>query len=171
MIGEGHTPQATIIGTRTHTLRSRFYDVEHQIPFIEQTYPARSDDRGVVGFSLGGLWASYVMAQHSEMFQRYVIISPPVVFAGEQIHTGLERLRARSAGVAVYAAISQNDYRDCRESWQPWIDTLSSDPTSIRLRYEEFPGEYHDSVAIPAMLRGIRHLYGRPDFTPPLGPS
>jgi predicted alpha/beta superfamily hydrolase len=266
-MAEGHIPQAEIIGTRLHMLRSQFYDVEHQIsiflpprvngqpeatypvlyvtdanwlfgsaacalllysearatedvilvgvgegstlvnieasrgyrftpqphpiipegggadafcqfftkqlfPFIEQTYSARSDDRGVVGFSLGGLWASYVMAQHSQMFQRYVVISPPVAYAGEQIYAGLEQLRARSADVAVYAAISEHDYRDCRDSWQPWIDALSLGRSSgIRLRHEEFSGEYHDSVAIPAMLRGIRHLYGRPDFTPPPGPS
>ena len=263
---EEHAPQAKMIGTYAHTLRSQFYDVEHQIfvflppsygeqpnatypvlyvtdanwlfgpawsalllysfekpvedvilvgvaegtqladaeahrsyrfvpephpvlpsgggadvfcrffteqlfPFIEQTYRARGDDRGVVGFSLGGLWASYVMARHPEMFQRYVIISPPVVYAREQIYAGLRRLRASSAYVAVYAAISEHDYQDCRESWQPWIDALSAEPSpGIRLRHEELLGEYHDSVAIPAMLRGIRHLYSRADFTPPLSP-
>src|SRR5262245_52101876 len=34
----------------------RFF-TEQLFPFIEQTYPARRDDYGVVGFSLGGLWA------------------------------------------------------------------------------------------------------------------
>lgn len=149
----------------------RFF-TEQLFPFIDQTYPARRDDRGLVGFSLGGLWASYVMAQYPELFQRYAIISPPVAFAGERIYAGLAQLRTRVPHLTVYAAISEHDYQDCRDSWRPWIDTLSQEcaPT-VRLHHEEFPGEYHDSVAIPAMLRGIRYLYGRPDFVPPLGPA
>ena len=140
-------------------------------PFIEHAYAVRSDDRGIVGFSLGGLWASYVLAQRRQMFRRYVIISPPVEYAGAQIYAGLERHRTHAASVAVFTAISEHDYRDCRNSWQPWIDALKQDRSEgIRLYHEEFAGEYHDSVAIPAMLRGIQQLYGRPTFVPPDGP-
>ena len=106
------------------------------------------------------------------MFQRYVIISPPVAYAGDPIYAGLERRWNGAADVVVYTAISEHDYQDCRTAWQPWIDALGPERSpGIRLRAEEFPGEYHDSVAIPAMLRGIQHHYGRPDFTPPLRPS
>lgn len=149
----------------------RFF-TDQLFPFIEQTYPARIDDRGVVGFSLGGLWASYVMAQYPKLFQRYLIISAPVTYAAERIYTGLAQLQTDNERLEVYAAISEHDYQHCRDSWQPWIDALSGICTpGIRLHHEEFVGEYHDSGAIPAMLRGIQHLYGRPDFVPPHGPS
>jgi hypothetical protein len=43
-----HTPQATLIGTRAHTLRSRFYDVEHQIfVFLPPRYEEQAGAAGL----------------------------------------------------------------------------------------------------------------------------
>jgi predicted alpha/beta superfamily hydrolase len=145
-------------------LLCRFFG-EQLFPFIEQNYRASASDRGLVGFSLGGLWGSYVMATQPTLFRRYLVISPPVKYAGMRLFPALEQARARLDGAVVYAAISEFDYRDCLDSWGPWLDALSAIP-GLALHHERYPGESHDSVAVPALHKGMRRLYGRPDFVP-----
>ena len=45
-------------------------------PFVEETYGADPDDRGLSGFSLGGLFTLWVLLQQPPVFHRYIAGSP-----------------------------------------------------------------------------------------------
>src|SRR5690348_6874198 len=54
---EGHTRQADMIGARAHTLRSHFYDVEHQIlVFLPPRFDAHSGMTYPVLYVTDGNW-------------------------------------------------------------------------------------------------------------------
>jgi predicted alpha/beta superfamily hydrolase len=45
-------------------------------PFIEARFPVDESDRTLIGMSLGGLFASWVLLNQPESFERYLICSP-----------------------------------------------------------------------------------------------
>lgn len=47
-------------------------------PFLENNYRVKSDDRTLVGCSLGGLFTLYTLFTHTDMFTNYVAASPAV---------------------------------------------------------------------------------------------
>ena len=46
------------------------------MPYVEQNYPANSTDRGFFGYSLGGLFATWVLKEDPMLFKRIGIGSP-----------------------------------------------------------------------------------------------
>lgn len=46
------------------------------IPTLEARYPLDPTERGLVGYSLSGLFAAHVLFLHPETFARYLVISP-----------------------------------------------------------------------------------------------
>ena len=46
------------------------------MPYVEQNYPADSTDRGYFGYSLGGLFATWVLKEDPTLFKRIGIGSP-----------------------------------------------------------------------------------------------
>lgn len=57
---------------------NRFLDFikNELIPYVEQNYPVDTSDRGIYGYSLGGLFAAWVLKEEPKLFQRYGIGSP-----------------------------------------------------------------------------------------------
>jgi predicted alpha/beta superfamily hydrolase len=45
------------------------------IPLVERSYRI-TDDRGIMGHSLGGLFAAYALFEAPDLFRRYGILSP-----------------------------------------------------------------------------------------------
>ena len=46
------------------------------IPYVEQHYPADSNDRGLYGYSAGGIFATWVLKEDSTLFKRIGLGSP-----------------------------------------------------------------------------------------------
>ena len=46
------------------------------MPFIDEEYRTVQTDRGLYGFSMGGLFTVYTMLHHPDLFQRYIAGSP-----------------------------------------------------------------------------------------------
>ena len=53
--------------------------INHELkPFINNTYRTEADNETLVGYSLGGLFGLYVLFNHSNSFDKYVIGSPSI---------------------------------------------------------------------------------------------
>jgi predicted alpha/beta superfamily hydrolase len=59
---------------------------EELFPFIESNYRAESDNRSLVGCSLGGLFTIYTMFTHTDMFTGYAAASPAVGWDNEVLY-------------------------------------------------------------------------------------
>src|SRR6185369_15595033 len=45
-------------------------------PFLESTYPVRTEGRTIYGHSFGGLFGTHVLINHPTLFDNYLILSP-----------------------------------------------------------------------------------------------
>jgi len=55
------------------------------IPEIELWYPVNADSRGIIGFSYGGFFVSYVLLKYPQLFNNYIIISPGLAWDSNYI--------------------------------------------------------------------------------------
>ena len=55
------------------------------MPKIDQKYPVDKNNRGIVGFSFGGFFASYMLLKNPQLFDNYLIISPGLVWDNNYI--------------------------------------------------------------------------------------
>ena len=71
------TPASDIHGYHTGGAENFTQFLEHELfPFIESNYRTIPEDRTIVGHSFGGLYGSYVLLKHTNLFNRYLIVSP-----------------------------------------------------------------------------------------------
>lgn len=145
---------------------------EELAPFIESEYAAGGLDRGIFGFSLGGLCAAYALLQAKPVFQRFIIGSPSLwwndreMFAAESaLHASGNQLAARvfiSAGELEEApgAARMAPFRMVSNAIEMGATLGSRGYPGLDIKTHIFPGESHQSVVGATVARGLRVLYG-----------
>jgi len=137
---------------------------EELIPFIESRYRATSD-RGLVGYSLGGLFAAYVWLNDGTTFSRYLIGSPPLWWDKEMI------LKAEAAvaesGETLHGRVFLSVGADEEEGTVGPVKKLTTALTShaypnLRLESHIFEGQDHLSGVLGTLSSGLKFLYARP---------
>jgi predicted alpha/beta superfamily hydrolase len=128
------------------------------IPFTEAHYPL-SSDRGLAGYSYGGLFAWYALFHASELFQRYFIGSPTMkakLFEyEEQYASDHNNLDAK-----VYITEGEME-SDLHDSIQRMVIRLRARGyPGLELQTHVFEGEGHTSAYAAAVSRALRVLYG-----------
>jgi hypothetical protein len=149
----------------------RFID-EELAPLIEAEYAGGGLDRGLFGFSLGGLFAAYALLQARPVFQRFSIGSPSLwwnereMFAVEnQLHESGSALKARvfmSAGELeeTPGAARMAPFRMVSNAIEMGGILGSRGYAGLDIKTHIFPGESHQSVIGATVARGLRVLYG-----------
>lgn len=143
----------------------QFFQAE-LLPFMMTNYRIDATDRGIVGVSLGGLFALYTLFHQPDLFSRYIIISPSlwwdnqVVFAYEdKLATTRNELKARvfmSAGSLESEDIKDNVIRLAERLCQRNYD-------GFQLKVQILEGETHVSGVSSAICKGVRAVYGGGD--------
>lgn len=130
------------------------------IPFVESRYRT-SSDRGIMGHSLGGLFAFYALLEAPHLFQRYAALSPSLHFDRELILRTESRLahEGRQLKGRLFVAASDHEIDCLRVSTQRMLDTLRI-RRYVGLQFEShiFPGESHISVVPSAIGRALQAL-------------
>jgi uncharacterized protein len=91
------------------------------IPYIENHYPA-TDDRMLIGHSLGGLMVIHIMMNHSEHFNKYVAIDPSLWWDHHQSLEGYElalkqkKLSGKSLFIGVANTISMDTVQALKDT-------------------------------------------------------
>ena len=68
---------------------------EELLPFVEKRYAIDASKRTLVGHSAGGLFASYVLLNHTEVFESYVILSPALFWNNKQLFADESRYASK----------------------------------------------------------------------------
>ncbi len=134
-------------------------------PAIEQRYSVLENNRGIIGFSFGGLLSSYILLNHSDLFDNYIIISPGLVWDNAYIlqiekkysenHTDLDK--------RLFIALSSEESKE----WiiRPTICFIEALKTraypNLELIYEYYEGETHFTGYPRALTDGLKQLYGK----------
>jgi len=136
--------------------------MEEICPLIRRRYKTTSG-QGLAGHSFGGLFAAYVLLNHPEAFDRYLISSPSLDWDNkeikkEEMHYYSAGHRELAARVFVSAGAAEPD------SMVPDVQELvavlgSRKYKGLQLSEKIFDGETHLSVIPFSMSRGLRALY------------
>ncbi|MCW8985095.1 MAG: alpha/beta hydrolase-fold protein [Thermoanaerobaculales bacterium] len=132
------------------------------IPFVDATYATEPDDRTLVGLSFSGLFSTWVLFNHPEIINRYVIISPSlwwdngVSFRYEEAYAkNHQSLRAR-----VYLIAGEHDGRNIVKDVPRLIGRLES------RSYQGFvlgggllEDETHRTIFPNAVTKGLRFVF------------
>jgi len=142
------------------------------IPFIDARYPTDPSDRGYWGDSLGGLFGCYVLFTRPETFGRYIIGSPSLWWADEDMLAVAKRftesdaeLRARvflAVGSLEEATAQMAHFRMVTNVHR--LERLLRDRAypGLNLSTYVFPDESHTTVAMMNLIKGLVAVYGRP---------
>jgi predicted alpha/beta superfamily hydrolase len=150
-------PGITKSGGGADFLKTLRFDI---IPFIDKQYKT-TNDRGIAGHSLGGLFTAYCLLTAPDLFNRYGINSPSfwwdkkMIFAMEKSFSKKNKvLKAR-----VYMSIGSLE-QDAVSNMTSFADSLNKrNYEGLELSFNIFDNETHESV-IPAMIsRNLRVLY------------
>lgn len=132
------------------------------IPRIERTYRT-STDRGILGHSYGGLFATYALFAAPDLFDRYAILSPAYWWDGGvmfQREAAFAKDRS-TLNKRVFLSVGG------MESDSLMVAPLQAMGAALRSRSYQglalqtvvFPAEYHGSVLPAAISRALRFLF------------
>ncbi|MEI6026583.1 MAG: alpha/beta hydrolase-fold protein [Betaproteobacteria bacterium] len=158
-------------------------------PFIEGLYPVDDKDRTLIGMSLGGLFASWVLLSQPEAFERYLICSPslwwdndhlmrqPAIWPGRShVHARVflaagdlerdEQVRARvdAAPEAVRPLLQAFRNAQGQHLLAEHVEELTRRLVALQMpglqvTSKVFPDEAHESVYPSALARGVGALF------------
>ncbi len=132
------------------------------VPFVNATYATEPDDRTLIGLSFSGLFSTWVLFEHSEVINRYVIISPSLwwdngaCFRYEEAYAkNHQSLRAR-----VYLTAGERDGRNIVKDVPRLIDRLESRSyEGLSLGGGLLEDETHRTIFPNAVTRGLRFVF------------
>ncbi|MFO1259289.1 MAG: alpha/beta hydrolase-fold protein [Gammaproteobacteria bacterium] len=142
---------------------SKFKDfIEKElIPYISQTYRT-SNERALVGHSQAGLFATWMMLEHSDIFDKYIILSPSLWVEKGEILKQSSKLRYSSNITAYFAAGSME--QDARGSMvndlKTFYDSYPKDK-GFKSKLEIIEDENHVSMVPIALTKGLKYLFGK----------
>jgi predicted alpha/beta superfamily hydrolase len=122
---------------------------------IEREF-STSGDNTIVGYSAGGLLASYTMVQHPNLFQRAVIVSPALFWDNKLLLRLQERCSSTYAGrIFVSYGTGEDAAAAGYDSWKQFVDGMQRIFRG-NVKADAFEGEGHNSVLPLALLKGLR---------------
>lgn len=136
------------------------------IPYLESNYRA-TEDRGIVGHSLGGLFAAWTLIHAPSTFNRYIIISPSLWYDDHLIfQSDFSKLTASAGGdIRVFFGVGSFENQPAR-GW-PMVDDMTRMADTLQslaiegltIRAVVFDDEIHNSIFPTAFTRRVRTIF------------
>ncbi len=134
---------------------------EEIFPFIESEYRADPNDRGIFGYSLGGLFTTYVLLHKPTVFHRYFMGSPYLNWDDGVVFNLYEAVKFDKCKYPVKAYLSVGELEG-RSNWERLKKFIEEkNHPKLQLSAEILPGETHLSGVGQAHSRAFRRLYGK----------
>ena len=135
--------------------------LEHElIPFIDRTYRTNTSDRGLLGHSMGGLFALYAIEQRPALFQRIVAASPALSPDNVVSKDASRALGALPAPVRLDLSVGSDDELGFTETTTAFARVLDNlKPKGLDYRFTLYPGENHNSVRLVSFPAGLYWVY------------
>lgn len=135
------------------------------IPEIENKFKIDTTNKGIIGFSFGGLLAAYTLFERPEMFDNYIIISPALVWDNylvskleNDFYNSGKRLDKKA-----FISISSEDSKNLiLEPTKALVESLKKrNYKGFELIYEFNENETHFSGYSRALTTGLKRIYGK----------
>jgi predicted alpha/beta superfamily hydrolase len=142
---------------------SKFKDfiAKELIPYINQTYRT-SNERALLGHSQAGLFTDWMMLEHPDIFEKYIILSPSLWVEKGKILKQSSKLQHSNNTTAYFAAGSM-EY-DARGSMvndlKTFYGSLPKDK-DFKSNLEIIEDENHVSMVPIALTKSLKYLFGK----------
>jgi predicted alpha/beta superfamily hydrolase len=132
------------------------------MPEVKSRYRT-TDEAGIVGESLAGLFVVETFLLAPDMFDIYIAIDPSLWWNDQKLVGGAEaRLRGRPK-LAKTLYLATSDEKEIVEIAQRFADVLARHaPPGVRWHHEKMPDEKHSTIYHPAALEAFRAVLSPP---------
>ena len=135
-------------------------------PLINKTYNVNKYNQTLVGHSFGGLFCLYVLFNHSDSFNRYVIASPSlwwdnsVMFKLEEKYAGTHTNLAKKVFLSVGSKELASGPQGMIDKIRKMSEKLKSrNYPDLDLWFNNFEDETHLSVVAISIQKGIENVF------------
>lgn len=131
---------------------------EEIIPYIEANYRVSTTERGLAGYSYGGLFSLYTLFRSPKMFTRYFVGSPTI---WDQLYTYEEEYASDHDDLEAELCITAGSLEtEVQERTQLLLNQLKSRGyLNLNLYYHILTDEWHASAYAGSVSRALRVLY------------
>jgi predicted alpha/beta superfamily hydrolase len=136
-------------------------------PFIEARYPVDPSKSVLLGHSLGGLFATTVLANRPDAFSGYLISSPSLQFDPEVLDR-VKTAASHASGQRVYVSVGSEEGRVAIPAAEALHAALTAQGSKVETRYCKVPGYYHMSVTLTLASVALPFLLPPPPAPTPV---
>jgi len=133
---------------------------EELFPFIEKNYPAASDNRILMGCSLGGLFTLYALFTHTDLFSGYAAASPAVGWNREVLYQYEKKFAELKLSKPVRVYMTVGDVELSRPSFEKISEQMQNKHyhnVSIYSKVLENTG--HSGTKSETYNRGLQYIF------------
>ena len=127
-------------------------------PFIDKNYRTTKDNT-LVGYSFGGLFATHVLFNHTDAFDRYLIGSPSIRWDNEISFDSEANYAKRHDDLDKHVYISVGGlegFSTIPNAYRLYEQLLAREYPNLKIELEVLPGETHMTSIAPFVMRGLR---------------
>ncbi|MFY0643645.1 MAG: alpha/beta hydrolase [Bacteroidia bacterium] len=131
------------------------------IPYMENKYGADPNDRGLLGFSYGGLFTTYAFKEDPELFQKLGLLSPSLDYRDQLIYKdGMLLNNIKNAlDLDVFISYGDDESEGFKQYGQQLYEAFTANK-QVEADMVLFPGEDHSTVWYASSARAMLVLCG-----------
>lgn len=131
-------------------------------PFIESNYRAESDNRILMGCSLGGLLTLYTLFTHTDMFNGYAAASPALGWDNGALRKHEEAFSKKQITKPVRVYITEGDVETGRTDFEQFATTMKGrNYKNVSLRSKILENTGHSGTKNETYARGLQYIFER----------
>jgi len=131
-------------------------------PFIERNYRAESDNRILMGCSLGGLLTLYTLFTHTDMFTGYAAASPALGWDNGALRKYEEAFSKKQVAKPVRVYTTVGEVETERSNFERFAETMKSrNYKNVRLQSKVLENTGHSGTKSETYARGLQFIFER----------
>jgi predicted alpha/beta superfamily hydrolase len=137
--------------------------IKHElIPFVESKYRSKKDDKTLVGHSLGGLFVLYTLFNETNLFNKYVAVSPALMLDDEFILRQEKSFAEKNAklNASLYTTIGSLEDSTFVQPWNHLVEAIKSHSyEGLKLKSEIANKETHYTIIPYIATHGLKAVF------------
>lgn len=128
------------------------------IPALSQRYRTNGH-KTLIGHSFGGLFASYSLVNHPELFDSYIIVAPALWWDEEVMLGQLQRANPESfINKRLFFGIGEDDGYGMKQEMRRFIEAMPA-VQGLSIEQSQFTNEGHMSAPLLTTYFGLKHIF------------
>ena len=131
-------------------------------PFVETNYKADSDNRTLMGCSLGGLFTLYALLTHTDMFTGYAAASPAVAWDREILYKYEKTFAEKKLTKPVRVYMTVGDVERGRPGYEKFANSMiTRNYSNVSLHSKVLENTGHSGTKSETYTRGLQYVFER----------